>query len=66
MITYNFNGFTNLCFRNNLTLLFVIFSLFCIFSPFPWLSLTKDRSYWFRYDVLGNLSRIIALKANDF
>ena len=39
IIANDFNGFNNLCFRN----MFVFFE-FCIFSPFPWLSLTNERT----------------------
>ena len=57
IIANDFNGFNTLCFRK----LFVFFEFFCIFNPFPWLSLTKDRSHWFHNEILLNLSRIILL-----
>ena len=67
IIANDFNGFTNMCFRNVCVLLFVIFlEFFCIYSPFRWLTLTNGKSYWFHCDFLVNLSRIILLKANDF
>ena len=41
-----FNGFTNLRFRSVCNLLFVTFELFCIFSPFLWLSVITIRFHW--------------------
>ena len=51
IIAKDLNGFTNLCFRNVSNLSLVVFSVFCIFSLFLWLSLTRgDISHWFHYD----------------
>ena len=43
-----------------------LFVIFCSYSQFLWLSLTRDRSYWFHYDSLISLLRISLLKIIDF
>ena len=57
IIANEINGFNNLCFCK----LFVIFEIFCVFSPFLLLSLTNDRSHLFPNDFLVNLSKILSL-----